>query len=260
MIYYRTCLLNPSAVHPVGCGVILPTYRLMRLLALLAAVLTAALTAAHAGEPDEVMVVVMSTGRGSDRVSISFPKRVPHPRMRDLVRRLEAESGWVAQDLTITDDRMAKGEPASRIMTSAEFSVAGAFVPSTGTFNLEPFLKVFGTYQRIGMVYIVPRWFAFRGPTHYEDENVRVELKGSPGCYTIDAFVKNPNLQRFTLPPRTEPKPAKPKHTGDGLGIKVAFVGVLAIMTGLIVYLAASWILNSGASPRREVPPTDGTA
>lgn len=214
----------------------------------------------HAAEPDEVMVVIMSEGRGSDRVSFSFPEKVPHARVRDLIRRLEAESGWTVQDISITDDHVGKGESSSRIMTSAEFTVSGAFVPSTGTFNLQPFLKVFGTYRRIGAVYLVPRWFIFRGPTHYEDENVRVEVKGSPGCYTIDAFVKDPNLRKFTLPPQTEPKPVETKRTTGGLGVRIAFVAVLALMTGVIVYLAAVWILGSGASARREVPPTNGPA
>jgi len=72
--------------------------------------------------------------------------------------------------------------------------------------------------------------------------------------------VKDPNLRKFALPPRTEPKPAEAKQTSGGPFIRIAFVGVLALMTGLIVYLAANWILGSGASARREVPPTNGPA
>ncbi|MGC8834503.1 MAG: hypothetical protein ACP5R4_10670 [Armatimonadota bacterium] len=211
---------------------------------------------------DEVMVVVASTGFGMERVSFSFPKQVPHNIVRDLIRRLDAEAGWRSSDIRITDDRVGPKPFANRIMTSAEFTVQGAFIPSSGTFYIQPFLRIFASYRKIGFVYLVPRWFEYRGPRQYENEQVKVQVTGSPGSYTLEVEVKDPSVRQFTLPARTEPSAPAPKaDAGVGkLWIRTAFVLILAVAVGLLVYAVSSWILSPSRPKPREEHPNNGAS
>ena len=231
---------------------------------LLAAILLAllGLGAGRLNAQDEVMVVVVSTGSGTERVSFSFPKQVPHNIVRDLIRRLDAEAGWRSSDVSITDDRVGPKPFSNRIMTSAEFTVRGAFIPSSGTFHIQPFLRVFASYRKIGFVYLVPRWFEYRGPRQYENEQVRVQVTGSPGSYTLDVEVKDPSVRQFTLPARVETSPPAKKAEADvgKLWIRTAFVLILAVAVGLLVYAVSSWILSPGRPKPKEEHPNNGAS
>gem|GEM_PF-1403452 len=201
---------------------------------------------------DQVMVVVASVGSGLDRVSFTFPRKVPHDEVLGYIHQLEAAGGWRAQAISITDET-ASGVPGTgNVMTAAEFSVAGAFVPASGSFNLWPFLSVFRRCKRIGFVYIVPRWFEYRGPPSFENSQVKVTVSSSQGSYTLEAEVKDPSLKSFSLPvrPAATQEQSSRARRGPGRGVLLAFVLLLALATGLVVFLLAYWLWNAGSAGR----------
>lgn len=191
---------------------------------------------AQAETPEEVMVVVLAHPRG-DRVSCSFPKVLSSKEVKDYLHRLTQIGGWKAERVAVNTVRLPTGP-----MTSFEFTSPFVVIPSTGTFDLNPFLQAFKALKHIGIVYLVPPFFKYKGVRQFEDDHLKLWLESHPGVYQFHITIKDPQFEDFRLPLESTPSSDNsppPSHSvgGGGLGIFFLFFGLGLILASLTYWL-----------------------
>jgi len=197
----------------------------------------------------DVLVLMRITG-GTDLISFTYPKVVKRTQAAEHLKRLLAETGWAASDISITDDSVQ--EAGETPMTSVEFAAAGAVRLDIGGLPLEPIIKAFKDLKTMQVVYAVPASFAFRGLSEYENEYVKIALRRGTTTYMYSITIKDPDFETLGLPflqPEVAEAADDTGHGGSSPTIlAVTLVVVLALSAAALVYLVTSRI--AGPSSR----------
>ncbi len=184
------------------------------------------------------MVVVLAHP-GGDRVSCSFPKALSPKEVKDYLHRLTQIGGWKAERIVVNTVQLTAGP-----MTSFEFTSPFVVIPSTGTFDLNPFIQAFKALRRIGIIYLVSPSFKYQGVHQFEDDHLKLWLESHPGVYQFHITIKDPQFEDFRLPLKSTPSSDNSSSSqgpsvggGRGLGMFFLFFGLGLVLASLTYWL-----------------------
>jgi hypothetical protein len=212
----------------------------------------------HVANP-QVLVLVYSSGQGSDQVSLQFAAQVAPEEVRRLIAQAARSGGWepgpqkVERGLFVSGELWQqltgqKAKPQPR--TLASFAAAGLVNRQAGRLGVQEFLRALRGYSPVRVVYKVGGNFKFAGPAVQDLEGWNAELQRSGETYTYDAALKRAPASAQQRPERGPGEPAKASGS---------IWGWLCIAAAAVAAGAGVWCwLGREASKKRRRGDTSG--
>jgi hypothetical protein len=148
-------------------------------------ILLAATAAAPRPAQVDVMVLVVSSGKGADEVSVTYAGNVAEQQARQDLQNLAAALNRQAAAIRISTKRIVRSAPA---MTSVEAHLPELVNRAEGILAVQPFVETYRRFSHMRLSYIVQPPFKLVSPAKplaRKDVQMTVDNQGSLVSYDV---------------------------------------------------------------------------
>lgn len=200
----------------------------------------------------ELVVLLSAQPNGTQWVSWTFNRRVPHATVRHRVKQLQRWSQRAVSHLEILDDSLKRNPNPNELLTVASFLSSGLVNLQEGTVNLTPIVRACADLKVIHVYVLLPRQVEYAGYWHYASPHLQMWAEAQPRLWrsVIHIYTPEPTLLEIPLK-RPLPKPQEGKsHTQPrSFGWLVVLIFAVATAAGVGIYWGTAKLLKRHSQP-----------
>ncbi len=198
--------------------------------------------------PPNVVVLVYVQPDGTNLVSWTFDRRIPHAQVQERVRQFVERSQRLIAHLEIGDDSLKRNAKPNELFTVATFATSGLVNLKEGTVDLTTLVRTFADMPVIHIYTALPHKTDYAGYTEYKTPHLSMWTQVEPRLWRTMIYVHTPDPSLLEIPPkRPQPQEAPvPEATQSRLLSTWTIVLwiALALLIGAGIFWGASYLLK----------------